>query len=179
VPGSRNEDAHSLSSRDQRRLSDQGMSLIPPAQGVQVLAQLLRKASSQAGVPPIDWARYCRFFPAALELPLLTHSVQAAESPVDADTRQALTLQAILAAEPSERQQLLETSLRDMVARVLRLPVASVDVQQPLNNLELDSLMVLELFNRIEKTFGKTIRLGTTLQAPTVEQLANALNQEE
>jgi hypothetical protein len=49
------------------------MSLIPPAQGVQVLAQLLRKASPQAGVLPIDWARYCRFFPAALELPLLIH----------------------------------------------------------------------------------------------------------
>ena len=30
--------------------------------------------------------------------------------------------------------------------------------------------MALELFNRIERTFSKTICLETTLQAPTVEQ---------
>ena len=155
------------------------MSLIPPAQGVQVLAQLLHQAPPQVGVLPIDWARYCRFFPAALELPLLTHLVQEAESPFDADTRKGLTQQAILAADPSERQQLVETSLREMVARVLQLPVASVDVQQPLNNLGLDSLMALELFNRIERTFSKTIRLETTLQAPTVEQLVNILLNQE
>jgi acyl carrier protein/NAD(P)-dependent dehydrogenase (short-subunit alcohol dehydrogenase family) len=168
-----------LSSRDRRRLIDQGMSFIPPAQGVQVMAQLLNRASPQVAVLPIDWARYCRFFPAALELPLLTHLVQQAESPADADTRQKLTLQAVLDADPSERQQLVETSLREMVARVLRLPADGVDVRQPLNDLGLDSLMALELFNRIEKTFSKTIRLETTLQAPTVEQLANILLKQE
>jgi myxalamid-type polyketide synthase MxaB len=165
--------------RDQRRLSDQGMSFIPPAHGVQVLAQLLRQAPPQAGVLPIDWARYCRFFPAALELPLLTHLVQEADSPAESETGHDLNLQAILAADTSERQQLVETSLREMVAKVLRLPVASVDVQQPLNNLGLDSLMALELFNRIEKTFGKTVRVEATLQAPTVEQLVNILLNQE
>ena len=63
-----------------------------------------------------------------------------------------------------------------MVARVLQLPAASVDLQQPLNNLGLDSLMALELFTRIEKTFGQTLSPATTLQAPTVEQLANILS---
>ncbi len=171
--------AAALGSRDQRRLSDQGMSFIPPAQGMQVLAQLLHQAPPQVGVLPIDWAKYCRFHSTALESPFLTDFMGGAESPADADTRQKLTLQAVLDADPSERQQLVETSLREMVARVLRLPVASVDVQQPLNNLGLDSLMALELFNRIERTFSKTIRLGTTLQAPTVEQLVNILLNQE
>lgn len=93
------------------------MSTIAPEQGVQVLEQLLHQAPPQVAVLPIDWARYCRFFPAALEPPLLTHLVQEAESPVDADTRKGLTRQAILATDPSERQQLLETSLREMVAK--------------------------------------------------------------
>jgi len=124
-------------------------------------------------LPTYPWQRE------RLWLDWLDNQVQEVESPVDADTRQDLTWQAILATDPSERQQLLETSLREMVARVLQLPVASVDVQQPLNNLGLDSLMALELFAQIEKTFGQTLRLATTLRAPTVEQLANTLCQAE
>jgi acyl carrier protein len=83
-----------------------------------------------------------------------------------------MTRQTVFEAEPLERQQLLESILREMVANVLRLPLDSVDVQQPLNNMGLDSLMTLELINKIKEKIGHTLSLGDFLQGPTIKQLA-------
>jgi myxalamid-type polyketide synthase MxaE and MxaD len=171
--------AATVGDRGQHRLSEQGMSFISPAQGVQILGQLLPQASPQVAVLPMDWAKYCRFYPAARELPLLTHLAQEAKIPANGDTPvaapQALSWQAVMAVEPPERQRLLETAICTMAAQVLRLPATSLDVQQPLNNLGLDSLMAVELFTKIQKAFGQTLPLATTLGSPTVEQLANTL----
>jgi myxalamid-type polyketide synthase MxaB len=168
-----------MDSRDQRRLTDLGMNAIIPEQGVQVLEQLLHQTWSQVGVLPIEWAKYGRFFPAAAELPLLTHLIQRAERLPDEERKQGVSWQTIVATEPLARQQLLETNLRNIVARVLKLPADSVHVQQPLNYLGLDSLMAFELFAQIEKTFGQTLRMVPKHQTLTIEQLANLLLNQE
>jgi len=84
-----------------------------------------------------------------------------------------------LAIALPDSQELLEATLRDQVGRVLRLPAASIDVQQPLHDLGLDSLMALEFFARIEKRFGKRLPLATLLHAPTLAQLADILYDDE
>jgi acyl transferase domain-containing protein/thioesterase domain-containing protein/acyl carrier protein len=164
-----------MDSRDQQRLIDLGMSTVTPEHGLQVLERLLHQASPQVAVLPIDWARFYRSFPAAQDLSLLTHLIQQAESRVSTDTKQGLSRQAIIAAAPSERQRLLETNLRGMVARVLQLPVDSIDVQLPLNNLGLDSLMALELQNRIESDLGVVVSMVKFLQGASVTQLTALL----
>ena len=82
---------------------------------------------------------------------------------------------ALLTAQPAERHQLLQSYLSEQVARVLGLSASKLDVQQPLSNLGLDSLMAVELKNRIAVDLGVNVPMVKFLQGPSVEQAAAQL----
>ncbi|MFC1975072.1 SDR family NAD(P)-dependent oxidoreductase [Chloroflexota bacterium] len=159
----------------QHQLGGQWIEFISPVQGVQILAQLLRQAPPQVGVFPANWAKYRQSYPLTVELPLLTHLVRGGEGLVDVDSKRGATRQAILAAASAEHQQLLEAYLCDRIARVLQLSATSLDVQQPLNNLGLDSLMAQELKNRVEVDLEIPLQLVDFLEGPSVTDLGTLL----
>ena len=64
-------------------------------------------------------------------------------------------------ADPEARTDLAEAKVRDLAGRVLRLDPARIDRDSPFKALGLDSLMSLELRNRLEAAFG--LRLSPTL----------------
>jgi polyketide synthase 12/myxalamid-type polyketide synthase MxaF len=79
---------------------------------------------------------------------------------------------ALLALEPGRRRRaLLEDHLRRRVAQVLRLAPTRVDVGKPLRTLGLDSLMALELRNRLEADFGLKLPATLVWNHPTVSAL--------
>lgn len=169
----------SLSNREQRRLVDQGMRLISSSQGLQVFGKLLHQASPQIGVLSIDWMKYSQFFPVAMEVPLLKNLVPEIRIQEEIVTPETHVQKFLSSAEPAELKEMYETSLREMAAKVLRLPVARVDVQQPLSNQGLDSLMTAEFFANIEKTLGKKLPLSTLIEAPTIQHLTDILNRDK
>jgi len=79
---------------------------------------------------------------------------------------------ALLAAQPQERHRLLQSYLSEQVARVLGLSASRLDVHQPLSNLGLDSLMAVELKNRIALDLGVNVPMVKFLQGPSVEEAA-------
>jgi phthiocerol/phenolphthiocerol synthesis type-I polyketide synthase D len=81
-----------------------------------------------------------------------------------------LTSAALLAAEPEERHQLLQSYLSAQVARVLGLSASKLDLQQPLSNLGLDSLMAVELRNRIAVDLGVKVPVVKFLQGFSVDE---------
>ncbi len=64
-------------------------------------------------------------------------------------------------ADEAERPGLVEGKVRELAGRVLRLEAASIDREAPFKSLGLDSLMSLELRNRLESAFG--MKLSPTL----------------
>lgn len=71
----------------------------------------------------------------------------------------------------------LEQQLTDLWAKLLRMN--SVGVRDNFFDLGGTSLLAVQLFSKIEQIFGKTLPLTTLLEAPTVEQLAQKLQQAE
>jgi myxalamid-type polyketide synthase MxaB len=82
---------------------------------------------------------------------------------------------AILDAAPAERAQLLQSYVTEQVARVLGLSPSQLDIQQPLTNLGLDSLMAVELKNRISADLGVNVPMVKFLQGFSVAQAASQL----
>jgi myxalamid-type polyketide synthase MxaE and MxaD len=84
----------------------------------------------------------------------------------------ALDRAALDGVPPDDWQPILEAQLREQAARVLRLSAAALDVEQPLNNVGIDSLMAIELKNRIEADLGVTVPMVKFLEGPSVRDLA-------
>jgi oxalate---CoA ligase len=71
----------------------------------------------------------------------------------------------------------VEIMLAEIWTQVLNLD--QVGIYDNFFDLGGHSLLALQLFAKIEKTFGKNLRLRALLQAPTIEQLAKLLFQKE
>jgi acyl transferase domain-containing protein len=80
----------------------------------------------------------------------------------------------IVDALPSERDEIVVAIVRDHVGTVLRLEGAGLDRRQRLIDLGLDSLMVVELRNRLAAALELQNQLPATIvfDYPTVEALA-------
>ncbi len=76
------------------------------------------------------------------------------------------------ATDPAQRRAVLERRLRELISQVLRLDPARIDPTTPIGTLGLDSLMGLEIRNRLEASLGLTISATLLWTVPTVVALA-------
>jgi acyl transferase domain-containing protein/acyl-CoA synthetase (AMP-forming)/AMP-acid ligase II/acyl carrier protein/SAM-dependent methyltransferase len=77
----------------------------------------------------------------------------------------------ILAAPPGERSAILERYLREQVCGILGLELEQLDLDAPVTGLGLDSLMAIQLKNRIEGALGVSVPMVAFLKGITVREL--------
>lgn len=92
-----------------------------------------------------------------------------------ADDEESFIRRALLSAEPDKRQSLMESYLLDQAAQILKTKVARLRSKRSLSSFGLDSLMAIELKNRIEADLELTVPLTAFLQEGGVAQLAGTL----
>jgi myxalamid-type polyketide synthase MxaD len=140
-------------------LADRGVASLTGSQSLPALARGMTSSHPQLIIASFDASRWARDGQAPPLLAVLAK--EKADAGVVAGT--VTDLRGRLAAAPSgaERAALLETVLQDHVARVLKQPVARIELTRPLRAMGLDSLMALELRNRLETLTG--LRLPATL----------------
>ncbi|QLE41164.1 SDR family NAD(P)-dependent oxidoreductase [Nostoc sp. C052] len=151
-----------------------GMKGLRSHQALQILGQLLHVEAVQTGVAPFNWHRLSEIYPTGASARFSQLVNEAAVLP-KADRRNSkgdLLLDDLMTAEPTERLQILESHLRELVALVLGTSPAKLDSQKSLTNLGLDSLMGVELSNRIESVLGVSVPTMKLVQGPSISQLA-------
>ncbi|HTI15423.1 MAG TPA: type I polyketide synthase [Dictyobacter sp.] len=84
-------------------------------------------------------------------------------------------IQKLRDTQDEQRINVLQDYLREHVAGVIRLPAAQLDIDQPLTALGLDSLMAIELKNRLEMELSIRIPIVTFLQGPSIVQFATKI----
>lgn len=79
----------------------------------------------------------------------------------------------LLAAEPAERQKVLNDFIRGQTARILGMEPSQLNPDQPLDTMGLDSLMAMELKNSLESKLGVNLSVASLLQGPTLSRLVS------
>ena len=150
------------------RLERVGLGSLSPEQGVQAFTAMLGSDRTHQAIMIFDADAWSVARGGAPD-PFLGALVRPSAARPDAG---GAALPDVLRAAPgSARLGMLRAHLTARVARILRLEPARVDAEAPLKSLGLDSLMTLELRNRLEADFG--LRLSATLvwNYPTVAAL--------
>ena len=136
------------------RLADRGMPSLPLAEFRQALVEAIRADEAVVGYLGLDPQRWSQTYPAVAAL--------ASWQPLLAASPAAGPAASRLADVPGpQRRELVDSLLRRDAGAVLRIDPAALDAEVPLKSLGLDSLMSLELRNKLESSLG--IRLSPTL----------------
>jgi myxalamid-type polyketide synthase MxaB len=171
--------AAGLGGREQRRLAEQGLGQILPEQGVQALAQALQLGLAQVGVLPINWAKLTKQLSDGIVPPFLSEVAVETPSPEAgpraADASREL-LQRLNSAAPEDRHEILLKHVQEQAARVFGLdPAQPLDRRQGLTELGMDSLMAVELKNRLQSSLGRSLPATLAFEHPTLEALTGYL----
>lgn len=167
--------AAALNDRDNRRWRDSGASLITPEQGIQALAQTIQQNAPQVVVLPVNWSRFGRQFSNGNEPPLFSRLIGEARIPAPngyLGQEDDKLMEQLAAASPDEQHNLLNNYTQRLVMKIFKLDQAgSLDTRLSLSDLGLDSLMAVELKNRIESDLQVSIGVNQLLEGINVGQL--------
>ncbi|MCB1235640.1 MAG: amino acid adenylation domain-containing protein [Verrucomicrobiae bacterium] len=128
----------------------------------------LPTAATQIGAARVDWQALARFSPSVggsnMFLPVVPRSGDGSGG----DSMAAR----ILEAPADKRMAMVEDLIAAQVGAVLGTEASRIDKDTPLTNLGLDSLMAIELVNRIEEKLGMSMPMGSVLNGPNIRDLS-------
>jgi acyl transferase domain-containing protein/acyl carrier protein len=150
-----------------------GIHSLPPDRALELMERLLNEDATQVAAISVNWRQYREYY-AGTESALLSR-IGSQQAAVPSENIPKLIHKVMVDMDPSQRAQLLRTYVSEQVARVLGLSAGQLDVEQPLTNLGLDSLMAIELKNRIFSDLGINIPMVKFLQGFSVAQASSQL----
>ncbi len=158
--------------RAHSRLESLGITRFAPDEGLRLLERALAAGRPHVAAMKVDWSRLFAADPAAKLSPLLAELL-AEVAPAAEPAAEAGRIARSLAAWPADEQVArLTTEFAALIAAVLRMNPADVSPRSPLADLGVDSLVAIEIKNRLQRDAAIDVPLTRLLESPTLAQLA-------
>ncbi|QDV67061.1 Phthiocerol synthesis polyketide synthase type I PpsC [Rosistilla carotiformis] len=148
-----------------------GMKAFSMDEAFRVYRQMLSRNPVQLGACRADWAALARFSPMVATAPTFAEVIGDQS---DSGSGSMLGPR-IIAASPQEQIALVENLIADQVADVFGIEAKQVDREASLTTLGLDSLMAIDLMNRIETELGVTIAMGSVLGGSSIKDFSKVV----
>jgi len=154
------------------KLEREGISSLTPAEGIAALERVIQQNQAQVGILRFDAREWSAAHPtqSGADRPVvrdLVGSVGAKEE----NLTSGLFADSLRAASGRARRALLEGKLCELVAQVLRLSISRIDPSVTLGSLGFDSLMALELRNRLQSLLEVKLSATMVWNHPTIPAL--------
>lgn len=146
---------------------------LAPAETMAALDQILIDNPPQIAALRINWSALAKVSPgnAAVFSSLIPEGAEAAQQ----DEAAGGVREAIASVAEGEKKRVLEAYVRNQLARVLGTAPEKLDATRPLNEVGLDSLMGVEVKNRLERDLAVSLPVGDLMQNPSIEKLVVSL----
>ena len=158
-----------------------GFRLMPAEMAIEALEYLLHTGAVQKIVADIDWNTFKPLYETKRIRPLLAsikverQSITAGET----DRQDNEFLQKLARASKNKRRELLISLVSDHVRAILGLnPSDPIDIRQGFFKLGLDSLMSLQLHNRMEASLNISWPTTVALEYPSIASLVDYIMEE-
>ena len=159
---------------DQRQQAaiTQGMGLLDEDAAAAALWQAINQPAAHVVVADIDWQQWGRHYREASGSRILDRLVaDAASGPAEILPDRA----EILATPAGERLDMVADRLSRALAELIGATHDRVADDTPLFGIGVDSLMAIELKNRMERLTGVTVPMATFLGGATIREIAHSL----
>jgi acyl transferase domain-containing protein len=166
-----------LGGRERERWASHGVGMIDTERGLAAFERVLKRGRPQTAVLPIDWSRFLAQWAAGSE-PAFFRAVAErppAQAPTATERDTADVLQIIDAAPVDDRRTVLESHVRDQVSRVLGIAATSLRGDRGFAELGMDSLMSVELSNRLKRSLKRQLPATLAFEQPTIDVLTGYL----
>ena len=162
--------ATQLGSSYRRLIESGGMSTLSPEQGIEAFSMLFESDKTQVSVIPVNWSKFLAQIPSDLTPSLLDGFKNLASD----QSRRDDFLHHLRVASKEDQRRLLMEYLQSEIALVMGLPNAQqIEPRHRLFEIGLDSLMAVELRNRLQTNLGKPLRSTLLFDFPTLDALVD------
>jgi len=158
-----------------------GLYAMTSEQGCDALGRLMSGKVTQAIVSAIQWSTLAELSPLGATVPMFEELVMAeklAEGRDGSEAERVNILEALNeAASAEERYELTLQHIRSLVCHVLRIEAAKLEDDENLNMRGMDSMMAIELKNRVEKSFQTVIAIVDLFKGTSIAEIAALIHQ--
>ncbi len=148
-----------------------GMKSINIEEALRVIRRMLQHESSQVLASRADWRLWNRAIAYVGE----SNTFESVSKEQGEEAAGGSIGPRVMAAPPEARAPMVQTFIADNMAAVCSIDADGIDFDTPLTSLGLDSLMAVELMNRIEGDIGLSVPMGKVLAGPSVRELAEIM----
>ncbi|HTN88888.1 MAG TPA: SDR family NAD(P)-dependent oxidoreductase [Sorangium sp.] len=155
-----------------------GLDGLTAAEGLSVLERLLTTDLAQIAVARFNVHQWLDYYPSAARSRFWDR-LRKERVRLASGVEEIVRIRDVLeTARPEERRALMERHLTEQLCRVLRMAIADVDALAVFTSLGIDSLMTLELRNRLESGLGLKLPATLLFTYPNIASLAEHLLQQ-
>ncbi|WP_017614007.1 type I polyketide synthase [Nocardiopsis salina] len=158
------------------RLAQRGMPGFTTDQAWLALEHLLSQDAAVAGYVPLRLRQWFDSFPETAALSSWSTLLRASRDSGQQSGNGAAFLLRLRENPPELRRALVRDKVDELVGRVLRVATGRLDAKTPFKELGLDSLLGLELRNRLEATFDLRLPVTFLWTYGTPEELGAAVH---